>query len=83
MVFRKLEVEFGSALGKVSKLPYPTRFFIVQALQFFAGTPPDLRERYYRVEHGAFEIGVGDVGRLLVDVDEAESVVEVLDFVLF
>jgi len=83
MVFRKLEIEFGSVLKKISALPYPARFFIVQALQFFAGTPPDLREKYYRLEHGAFEIGVGDIGRLLVDVDEKEQVVEVLDFMSF
>jgi hypothetical protein len=47
MVFRKLEIEFGSALRKISGLSYPARFFVVQALQIFAGTSPDLREKYY------------------------------------
>ena len=84
MVFRKLEIEFSSkAQELIFAAPYPVRFFIVQALQAFAGTSPELRERYYRQEHGYFEIGIGDVGRLLVDVDEKEEVVEVLDFIEF
>lgn len=81
MVFRKLEVEFGTlAQEKISSLPYAVRFFVVQALQSFAGTPDELREKYYRQDHGFFEIGVGDVGHLLVNVDERRNTVEVLDF---
>lgn len=81
MVFRKLEIEFSSySLNKIRALPYAVRYFIVQALQSFAGTPEELRGKYYRQTHGAYELGIGDIGRLLVDVNEKKGVVEVLDF---
>jgi len=84
MVYRKLEIEFSSkSLQKINNLPYATRFFVVQALNFFAGTSQELREKHYRFDHDAFEIGIGDVGRLLVDVDEEEGVVRILDFRFF
>jgi len=84
MVYRKLEIEFSSkSLNKINALPYATRFFIVQALNFFTGTSQKLREKYYRLDHDAFEIGIGDIGRLLVNVDTNENIVEVLDFKFF
>jgi hypothetical protein len=72
MVYRKLDVEFSFCTEKNRRIALFCPLFHYTGT---SGTSPELREKYYRMEeHGDFEIGIADVGRLLVSVNTEENI---------